>query len=93
MGVMRFLLALSVLILHTAPDSAFPMVGGRVAVETFFMISGFYMALILNEKYAELSAILHESLVASNSKLSGGSSGDPLLLAGLCAVDHRRSDW
>jgi peptidoglycan/LPS O-acetylase OafA/YrhL len=51
MGVIRFLLAFSVLMLHTAPDSVFPMVGGRVAVETFFMISGFYMALILNEKY------------------------------------------
>ena len=27
------------------------MCGGQVAVETFYMISGFYMALILNEKY------------------------------------------
>ena len=27
------------------------MCGGQVAVECFYMISGFYMALILNEKY------------------------------------------
>lgn len=31
------------------------MCGGQVAVESFYMISGFYMALILNEKYIGLS--------------------------------------
>lgn len=53
MGVIRLLLALSVLISHTSPIFGFKLVGGQAAVQAFFIISGFYMALILNEKYIE----------------------------------------
>ena len=50
MGILRFLLALSVLLVHASPHRNF-LVDGRVAVQIFYCISGFYMALILNEKY------------------------------------------
>lgn len=48
MGIIRLFLALAVVGAHTG--FSFP-VGGREAVLLFFMISGFYMAMILNEKY------------------------------------------
>jgi peptidoglycan/LPS O-acetylase OafA/YrhL len=51
MGIRRLLLALSVLISHTNTIFGFGLVGGQAAVQAFFIISGFYMALILNEKY------------------------------------------
>ncbi|MFB2937741.1 acyltransferase family protein [Aerosakkonemataceae cyanobacterium BLCC-F154] len=51
MGFLRFILAVSVIIAHASPIAGLRFVGGSIAVETFFMISGFYMALILTEKY------------------------------------------
>jgi peptidoglycan/LPS O-acetylase OafA/YrhL len=53
MGYVRFLLALSVLLAHAGPlPFVGRMAGGEVAVQCFFILSGFYMALVLNEKYA-----------------------------------------
>ena len=51
MGILRVTLAIAVVISHTFPPFGVELMGGRVAVETFFIISGFYMSLILNEKY------------------------------------------
>jgi len=53
MGVFRLFLALSVLLGHTRGHGFFGLsfVYPEIAVQTFFMISGFYMALVLNEKY------------------------------------------
>lgn len=51
MGIVRFLLALAVVIGHSGPIFGLSFIDGWKAVEIFFMISGFYMALILNEKY------------------------------------------
>jgi peptidoglycan/LPS O-acetylase OafA/YrhL len=51
MGIIRTLLALIVLISHTEPLYGFNFLGGKIAVQAFYVISGFYMALILNEKY------------------------------------------
>ena len=51
MGCLRLLLALSVVIAHTSPIFGIRLVSGAAAVETFFIISGFYMALVINEKY------------------------------------------
>lgn len=55
MGILRLLLALNVVIAH-AGGNLFKItsIGGVMAVETFFMISGFYMCLILSEKYKGL---------------------------------------
>ncbi len=51
MGLLRALLAISVVIAHSSPIFGFSLVGGQIAVQAFYMISGFYMALILKEKY------------------------------------------
>jgi peptidoglycan/LPS O-acetylase OafA/YrhL len=53
MGLLRILLAISVLATHLSGKSilGFRLVHGDLAVQSFYMISGFYMALILNRKY------------------------------------------
>ena len=51
MGILRFLLAISVVAAHSSSIFGFNFVGGRVAVQAFYIISGFYMTLILKEKY------------------------------------------
>lgn len=51
MGILRLLLALSVVATHCGAIWKFNLVGGQVAVQSFYIISGFYMSLILNEKY------------------------------------------
>ena len=51
MGILRTILAIAVLVFHSSKIFGLRMAGGQVAVQTFYMISGFYMALILNEKY------------------------------------------
>lgn len=50
-GTLRFILALSVVIAHSTDILGFRLVGGQLAVQVFYMISGFYMALVLKEKY------------------------------------------
>lgn len=63
MGTFRFLLAFAVLMAHIATDigpsvinrnSLHILVWSGEAVFAFFVISGFYMSLIINEKYAKL---------------------------------------
>ncbi|XWW44324.1 acyltransferase [Fibrella sp. USSR17] len=51
MGLLKLLLAAMVVFVHAGPLISFPTMGGSLAVQTFYIISGFYMALILNEKY------------------------------------------
>jgi len=48
MGFLRLLLALTVVASHTSPTSILSFVGGRIAVEMFFVISGFYMQMVLS---------------------------------------------
>jgi peptidoglycan/LPS O-acetylase OafA/YrhL len=50
MGFLRFFLALSVAVWHL-PGTPFKLLYPCVAVICFFMISGFYMAMVLTEKY------------------------------------------
>jgi peptidoglycan/LPS O-acetylase OafA/YrhL len=54
MGIIRVLLALSVLLAHSFvfPITGNVLVGGLIAVQCFYMISGFYMALVLTQRYA-----------------------------------------
>jgi peptidoglycan/LPS O-acetylase OafA/YrhL len=51
MGFLRLLLALGVVINHSAPVFGLTMTQGRLSVQLFYIISGFYMSLVLNEKY------------------------------------------
>ena len=51
MGILRTILAIAVIVYHSYVFFGLRMCGGQVAVEAFYIISGFYMALILNEKY------------------------------------------
>jgi peptidoglycan/LPS O-acetylase OafA/YrhL len=50
MGAIRFTLALSVAVWHL-PGAPFKLLNAAVAVLAFFVISGFYMAMVLTEKY------------------------------------------
>jgi peptidoglycan/LPS O-acetylase OafA/YrhL len=54
LGTLRCLLALMVVYYHVGGRTVLGMLipDGWLAVQMFFMISGFYMALVLNEKYA-----------------------------------------
>jgi len=55
LGLIRLLLALSVVFSHSEPFvlTGTSFAGGLVAVEAFFIISGFYMALVLESKYSD----------------------------------------
>ena len=52
MGLVRFLLAVTVVINHTGPLFGLVFTDAYMAIKVFFIISGFYMSLILTEKYA-----------------------------------------
>lgn len=51
MGILRTILALAVVVYHSFTIFGLRLCGGQIAVESFFIISGFYMAFVLNEKY------------------------------------------
>ena len=50
MGVLRFILAIAVVLEHTANHNLYLM-RGTDAVHIFFIISGFYMCMVIREKY------------------------------------------
>jgi peptidoglycan/LPS O-acetylase OafA/YrhL len=52
MGWMRFLLAAAVVFHHSTTPGNIPLVDGHQAVRLFYIISGFYMAMILEQKYS-----------------------------------------
>jgi peptidoglycan/LPS O-acetylase OafA/YrhL len=56
MGTLRFILALSVAFSHVGLPFGF--LTSEIAVQSFFVISGFYMALVLHEKYRSGSYFL-----------------------------------
>lgn len=51
MGLLRLLLAISVFFAHVAKPNWYTGLGGQLAVEAFFLISGFYMSSILRNRY------------------------------------------
>lgn len=54
MGTLRTLLALSVALGHAGGIGAFYPMHGDAAVQSFYVLSGFYMTMIYREKYAKL---------------------------------------
>ncbi|HYL19581.1 MAG TPA: acyltransferase family protein, partial [Burkholderiales bacterium] len=56
MGILRFMLAFAVFNGHANLPLGFSVVAGSTAVHCFFVISGFYMAMVLNEKYVPSGA-------------------------------------
>ena len=54
MGSLRFFLALSVIFAHAGAFMGLVLGDGRLAVQTFYMISGFYMSLVWTDKYSKL---------------------------------------
>lgn len=52
MGMLRLALAMAVLLSHL-PPATFHFMSGGVAVQAFFIVSGFYMSLVLSGKYAD----------------------------------------
>lgn len=50
-GILRTILAIAVVVYHSYKILGLHMTGGQVSVQAFYIISGFYMALVLNEKY------------------------------------------
>lgn len=53
MGYLRLILSLSVILYHAGPLFGYIGMNGLVAVHIFFIISGFYMALIIKNKYTK----------------------------------------
>lgn len=51
MGWVRFFLAAAVVFHHSSVPWSLPIVDGHQAVRLFYIISGFYMALVLDRKY------------------------------------------
>lgn len=58
MGLLRILLALSVVLSHLGVPIEYRLVNGDTAVQAFYVISGFYMALILTGKYRDACIFL-----------------------------------
>jgi peptidoglycan/LPS O-acetylase OafA/YrhL len=56
-GLFRLLLAMAVVLSHAGVPDPYRLVGGEVAVQAFYVVSGFYMALILTKKYADAPAV------------------------------------
>ncbi len=53
MGYLRIMLAVCVFWSHSVPLGKLPWLDGQIAVQIFFIISGFYMQLILATKYTQ----------------------------------------
>lgn len=67
MGIVRLLLALSVVLAHSTAIMGTTLFGGRTAVECFFVISGFYMAMVLGGKYSRANGGTWKTFMASRA--------------------------
>src|SRR5690606_15594645 len=55
MGIFRTLLAVSVVFAHLSLGDRF-LVGGALAVQLFYMVSGFLITFVLNNSYSDVRA-------------------------------------
>ena len=63
MGTLRLLLAISVVFAHSATPFGFAMTNGPNSVQAFYIISGFLISLVLNERYTDLSVFYRSRLL------------------------------
>jgi peptidoglycan/LPS O-acetylase OafA/YrhL len=54
MGIFRFILAASVILAHSSSLPGLSLLDAGLAVKSFFIISGFYMQLIMDSKYGRV---------------------------------------
>lgn len=62
MGMVRFALAMAVVLSHL-PLASYKFLSGGLAVQCFFVISGFYMALVLDGKYKNVGVFYSNRLL------------------------------
>lgn len=62
MGMVRVALAVAVLLSHL-PQATYKFLSGGLAVQSFFVISGFYMALVLDGKYRDVGLFYSNRLL------------------------------
>lgn len=62
MGLFRLVLAFCVVLSHGL-NVPIPAAGADIAVQTFYIVSGFYMALVLTEKYSHFSSYFTNRLL------------------------------
>jgi peptidoglycan/LPS O-acetylase OafA/YrhL len=62
MGMVRVALALAVVLSHL-PLASYKFLSGGLAVQAFFIISGFYMALVLDGKYKDIGLFYSNRLL------------------------------
>ncbi len=54
MGLLRLFLAISIIMAHAGSIYKYQLIDAKTAVQSFYILSGFYMSLILNNKYAKV---------------------------------------
>ena len=76
MGLLRVILAMSVVLTHVGGISGYYMAGSTPSVQMFYIISGFYMATVLTEKYdprTDIGIFLRQPVAANLFDLFRGS--------------------
>ena len=79
MGILRTLLALSVVLDHLGGGATNQLVGGRLAVQLFYVISGFLISYVLTgtDRYQGATGTLRQPAATPVSGLPGGRCADP----------------
>lgn len=90
MGLIRLLLAGAVLVGHLYSGVVTPYLGPQQAVQAFFVISGFYMALVLQEKYARIEGGARVFFCSRFARLYPSYSLVALMALGLQAFVYHR---
>lgn len=106
MGFLRFYLAICVLESHSGNVLSWPVPRGCDAVQMFFVISGFYMGMILTERYASPSIFyksrwlriaapyyLHVFAIAGLSLLAGFLFSQWLSLSAYVSDELTKNGW
>ena len=80
MGIIRILLAISVVIAHSSLFLGYNIANGLVAVQIFYMFSGFYMFMILSEHYTSVRKFYKSRALRALPHLFPGGRFCPLCL-------------